>query len=158
MKKKTAQNETDELRLGWQRTHADFENYKRRVEAEKLNWNARAKAEVIEKILPLLDNLSLAAAHAPRKSDAQNWIDGVVLVEKQIEAALLEIGVSKIAPKPKDKFGHREHEALVSEQLTGFDEGSITKLISPGYKIGSSVIKPAKVAVAGEKNADQKSA
>lgn len=154
MIKKSAKSEVEQLRAGWQRTQADFENYRKRIEQEKNSWSNRARLEIFEKLLPLLDNLDLAVKHKPRESSSQEWIDGVVLTVNQIDQVICDLGVEKINPSSKEAFDPRYHEAIAQEVLTGHKEGSITRVQMPGYKIGETVLRPARVIVAkGAQNA-----
>ena len=76
MKKKsqpTTQPASDYQQL-WQRTMADFENYKRRTDSDKKNWTDQAKIEMLSKILPLLDNLTLMAEHTPEDLKDNSWV------------------------------------------------------------------------------------
>jgi len=148
MKKEQTKKQLEELKLGWQRTQADFENYKKRVESEKIGWRDDAKIEVIENLLPVLDNLSLAVKHAPASDKNTQWLQGLLLILKQIDEKLFELGVEKISPQVSDKFDHNLHEAVECLPSDNCKSGTISQLKSEGYKIGPCVIRPAKVTVA----------
>lgn len=146
---KAKQNqEIEEVRRGWQRTQADFENYRRRAENEKADWIKEAKIDVLVKILPTLDNLSRALNHAPKKSDATQWIDGLKIIVKQIPEHLAELSIEKILPNVGDELDPYSHEAIATEITKGIKDGCITRVELEGYKIGETVIRPAKVIVA----------
>lgn len=145
--KKNQRQEITDLKLGWQRTQADFENYKKRVEQDKASWSREAKLEVLEKILPILDNLNLAAAHAPHELKENQWVQGINHIAKQIENSFIELGIAKITPNVGDKFDHTIHEAVSTEQSEKYPEDSILAIKSAGYKVEGILIRPAKVIV-----------
>ena len=152
MKKKTkpSEDKTEDYKMLWQRTLADFDNYKKRTEADKKNWTDQAKIEMLGKILPLLDNLTLMANHTPDELKENSWVKGVDIVVGQIESTLLEEGISQIKPNENDKFDPTFHEA-VSMIPSDFDEGNIVKINKPGYKIGEKVIRTSQVIVSSGK-------
>ena len=149
MDKKNPKAIIAELRSGWQRTQADFENYKNKIEQDKKSWAEHGKIEILEQLLPILDNIRLAVAHSPEKSDAEGWINGVKHITSQIDATMQELGIEKIEPEPKSHFDPALHESLGTGDGAGFEEGSIIKVERPGYKINSRIIRPARVFIAG---------
>lgn len=150
MKKNQGQEILD-LKAGWQRTQADFENYKKRVEQDKASWSREAKLEVLEKILPILDNLHLATIHTPNELKENQWVQGINHIAKQIENSFIELGIEKIAPNAGEKFDHTIHEAVSTEQSKKFPEDSILETKSAGYKVEGILIRPAKVVVSSKK-------
>lgn len=151
MDKKNQKTIIAELKSGWQRTQADFENYKNKIEQDKKSWAEHGKIEIFERLLPILDNIRLAVAHSPEKSDAEGWINGVKHIASQIDATMQELGIEKIEPEPKSHFNPALHESLGTEDGAGFEEGSIIKVERPGYKINSRIIRPARVFIAAGK-------
>lgn len=147
---KNTKQEIANLKAGWQRTQADFENYKKRVEQDKANWSREAKLEVLEKILPILDNLHLAAIHTPNELKENQWVQGINHIAKQIESNFTELGVEKITPNVGDKFDHTIHEAVSTEQSEKYPEDSILEIKSAGYKVEGILIRPAKVVVSSK--------
>jgi len=135
------------LQAGWQRTQADFENYKKRVEQDRANWSREAKIEVLDKILPILDNLHLASAHTPNELKENQWVQGINHIAKQIENNFDELGIEKIVPDPGNKFDHTIHEAVSTEQSKKYPEDSILETKYAGYKVEGILIRPAKVIV-----------
>jgi molecular chaperone GrpE len=154
MDKKNQKETIAELKLGWQRTQADFENYKNKVEQDKTSWAERGKIEMLERLLPILDNITLALAHAPKESDAEQWIGGIRHIVSQIDATLQELQIEKIEPQSKSHFDPAIHESLGHEILTGCEEGSITRVERLGYKIGSTLIRPAQVYLCAKQQKD----
>jgi len=144
---KNLKSQIEELRLGWQRTQADFENYKKRTEEDKANWSRSTKVEVLEKILPILDNLTLAATHTPEELKDNSWALGINHISKQIEDSFGELGIEKVSPKPSDKFDHTIHEAVSVQESKIIPEDSIIKTEMDGFKIEGVLTRPAKVVV-----------
>jgi len=137
-----------ELKAGWQRTAADFENYKKRVEREKEGWTNQAKIEVFHELLPILDNLSLAAGAAGDEKKLNQWEQGIMLIAKEVDEKLAALGIVKISPKVGELFDHNLHEAVAAVDLTAHESATITKVEKNGYRMGEVVIRPAKVIVA----------
>lgn len=141
------QKKLAELKAGWQRTAADFENYKKRVEREREGWKNEAKIEVFHELLPILDNLSLAAAHAGEEKKLNQWERGIMLIAKEVDEKLVSLGITKISPKVGEPFDHNFHEAVAAIDLTAHESGTITKVEKNGYRMDDVVIRPAKVIV-----------
>ncbi|OQA52697.1 MAG: heat shock protein GrpE [candidate division WS2 bacterium ADurb.Bin280] len=146
-KKDSKQKQIEDLKAGWQRTQADFENYKKRVEQEKALWRDQARSETFAQLLPLLDNISLATNHLPEKISSEPWVQGIVHIGRQIDQQLGELGITKIQAKAKDAFDHNIHEAIETRQDKSYNDGEIIEIISDGYLNGQKVIRPARVIV-----------
>ena len=149
MKEKKLDEQIKELHSGWQRCQADFENYKKRTEQEKAIWVDHIRIEVFNDLLPILENLDLAVLHAPKKSKDQQWIEGIIYITRQIDTKLLELGIEKIIPKAGEIFDPNIHEAVLSKKNPKFKHGQIIKTQNTGYRLGETIIRPAKVVVAG---------
>ncbi len=147
MKEKQTKKQIEELKAGWQRCQADFDNFKKRTEQEKAIWVNQARIEVFNDLLPILENLDLAVLHAPKESKDAQWIEGIVHITRQIDAKLTELGISKIQPQPGEVFDHNLHEALSTEKNPKIKSGHIIRTQRTGYKMGDTVILPAKVVV-----------
>ncbi len=146
MEKKSDKKLISDLKAGWQRTQADFDNYKRRCDADKANWTNQAKIKVFEQILPVLDNLVLASEHAPQKPN--EWEIGILHIAKQIEQTIFELGIKKISPKVGENFDINYHEAVATIEDKKAAPNSIVKVQSHGYILGDKLIRAAKVVVA----------
>jgi len=143
--KKSSQKQIRELKLGWQRCLADFENYRKRTEEDKKNWQEAAKTEMMLELLPILDNFELALGHL---SDAQKndpAIAGIFHIQKQLIDVMANLGIEKIAAVAGDQFDPNLHEAVDSHEGKGGD--TIHQIHRHGYKIGPKVLRPVKVTV-----------
>lgn len=126
------------------RTAAEFDNYKKRTEREKLGVGEYAKADVIKKLLPVLDNIERAAGLDTASSD---YIKGIELIVKQFTSLADNIGIVPLA-KAGDEFNPSFHDAVMHIDDEAFGENIIAEVLQQGYKIGETVIRPAMVKVA----------
>jgi len=141
-----------ELTSGWQRTQADFENYRKRMESLKIDWISSANTDLILKILPIMDNFRLANLHTPENLKNDAWTEGIRQIEKQLENIFIQEGLTKIPTKPGDVFDHNFHEAISYEPNDKFRENQIIQVIEEGYKFNDKVLRPVKVRVSKGKN------
>lgn len=137
-----------ELTCGWQRTQADFENFRRKTDEEKIRISRYASAKVIEEILPVLDNFDRALMHKPKDLEKNEYITGLEYIKIQLEQVLKSYGLRKLGAKAKDTFDPKMHEAIESVSKEGFKTDEITEVIEDGYFIDDALIRPAKVKVA----------
>ncbi|MGH2628430.1 MAG: nucleotide exchange factor GrpE [Anaerolineales bacterium] len=137
----------DEYLDGWQRSRAEFANYKNRVKREEQEAHAQAAAAVLARALPLLDDLERALKDRPRQREAAVWADGIELIYRKWKAILESLGVEPI-PAEGLKFDPTLHEALSHEDSPDHEEGEVIQVIVQGYRIGDRVLRPALVRVA----------
>jgi molecular chaperone GrpE len=145
-KNKELETKITELTAGWQRTQADFVNFKNQVAKDRVDMIERANTDLIYELLPVLDNFSLAARHTPKELEGDNWAQGISQIEKQFENILKENGVERIE-SINAKFDPNLHEAI-EEIESGKPHGTIVEETLPGYKLNDSTLRPAKVKVA----------
>jgi len=136
-----------ELESGWRRTQADFENYRKRTEYLKKQWIEEANLELIVKILPVVDNFERANQYIPDNLKGHDWIKGIGLIEKHLSDILVQIGLQKIAVGAGDEFDPNIHEAVSCEENNQTKSDHIIEVVETGYKLGSQIIRPAKVRV-----------
>ena len=135
----------NELTLGWQRTQADFVNFKTKAAEDKINFYKNANADLIYELLPVLDNFQRAAQHTPKELENDNWAIGIKQIEKQFENILTENGLEKIESLGQE-FDHNFHEAI--EHIPSIKpENEIVEEVLSGYKFNGEVLRPAKVKV-----------
>lgn len=134
-----------ELTLGWQRTQADFVNYKKQVDLDRQKLIKGANASVLEAILPVLDNFQLAAKHVPAELEGNNWTVGIKQIEKQLESILASEGLSKIETVGIH-FNPHLHEAIDHVE-SDRPEGEIVEEIAAGYLLNGETLRPAKVKI-----------
>ena len=136
---KKAIEEKQEYLEGWQRARADFVNYKREEAGREAEREARAKAELVETLLPALDSFEMALKHAQTKE--------MNLVHKQLLDALRKLGVDYFGKKG-DTFDPRRYEALRQIDTAVLEEDHTVESVErSGYSIGDKIIRPAQVTI-----------
>ncbi len=136
---------------GWKRTAADFENYKRRKEAENKELVEFAKEVTVTRLLPILDSLEQALKHMPEAGAKgfadkyQNWQTGVNGIVLQLDKTLGELGVKKIEAVGK-KFDPNFHEA-VREVESEAPDGMVVDELQTGFELNGKVIRPSQVVI-----------
>jgi molecular chaperone GrpE len=129
-----------------QRLQADFNNYRRRANQEKLQAASRGKEDVLRALIPVLANLHLALQHA--QEDANAVRQGVQMIWQQFEGFLRDQGVERIATVGQP-FDPAKHEALSTAPATADTPGNtIVAEINPGYVFDDRLLRPAQVVVA----------
>ena len=127
------------------RLAADFDNYKKRVAREREEYVALANARLLAELLPVLDDLERALAAAEEHEEVQ-LEEGVRLVHRSLAALLERHGVEPI--ETEGKFDPHIHEALLSQPSEEAESGSVLDVVQKGYRLGDSVVRPARVIVA----------
>jgi molecular chaperone GrpE len=128
------------------RTQADFDNYRKRAAKDAAAAGARAKSGLVRELLPVVDNLERALASA---SDSDEAIaQGVRLVHADLVGVLERNGIESQAPEG-ERFDPTEHEAVSVRSEEGAEAGIILDVVEKGYKLGDTVIRPARVVVSG---------
>ena len=145
---KELEKKISELESGWKRSQADFENFKKKTEAEKSSWINIARSEALLELLPILDNIYLAISSTPEKLINDSWVTGFSHIIKQVEEKLTELGISRINPLPGQDFDPRYHEAISTIADKSIESGKIIKTERCGYQIEEQVLRPARVIVA----------
>jgi molecular chaperone GrpE len=125
-----------------QRARADFENYKKRAAREGQDALLRGKTEVGKAVLPALDALDRALG-----AEGDGLAEGVALVHKELVSALAAAGIEAIDPTGV-AFDPNLHEALSSRPpQDGEDSGVVVETVQRGYRLGDTLIRPARVVV-----------
>lgn len=132
---------------GWQRSRAEFANYKKRVQKENLDIRQIARGEVIKIYLDVLDDLERALQDQPEDSGAQDWVEGIELIYQKLKARLEAEGIRPMNALGKE-FDPHVHEALMKEETDDYPSGTIIEVMQEGYWIGDRVLRPALVRVA----------
>ena len=141
---KKCQTELDDTTDRLKRIMAEFENYKKRSSKERENLYGSIIADIVEKMLPVLDNLEKAVE---AKTKDSNYKAGVELVLKQYQDVLTSFGVKKIETVGQT-FDPEIHEAVSSVQDDKYGEKEIVQEFRTGYMVGNKVIRHAMVVVA----------
>ncbi len=127
----------------WQRSAADYANYKRRMDGERAEVGRLANAALVINLLPLMDDIERALRNVDVKLAGLTWIDGIWLIYRKFEAVLQNAGVTEIEADSQT-FDPNVHESI--SEAEG-EEGKVISVVQKGYKLGDRVIRPAMVIV-----------
>jgi molecular chaperone GrpE len=142
---KTAAQRDEYLALA-QRTQADFENYRKRVARDATAAQERGVTGLARELLPALDNLDRALAAADQDDPL---LQGVRLVRAELVGALTRAGIESFSPDGEE-FDPSLHEAVATaaQGADGAPSGTVVEVYQSGYRLGASIIRPARVVVA----------
>ena len=143
-----AKAQADEYLSALQRERAEFLNFKRRTEEERLRALGLAADDLIRKVLAVADDFDRAIDARPESIANDPWFEGLSAIDRKLRQLLESEGVTVIDARPGMPFDPRDHEAIVTVPGTGRPEGEIVELVRRGYRLRDRVIRPALVAVA----------
>lgn len=126
------------------RTAAEFDNFKRRTEKEKLAAAEFTSANLLKKLLPVFDNVDRANA---ADKDSADYAKGVEMIVKMLTDAVKDLGLIELGAVG-ETFDPQFHEAVMHVEDENLGENVISNVLQKGYKIGDTVIRPAMVQVA----------
>jgi molecular chaperone GrpE len=127
----------------WQRSAADFQNYKRRVEQEREEIARLSNAAMIINLLPLMDDLERALDSVDTRLAGMTWLDGLRLIHRKFQALLEMNAVTEIEADGQD-FDPNVHEAVT---FGPGEENKVIAVVQKGYRLGGRVLRPAMVVV-----------
>lgn len=144
------QAERDEYLDALRRVQADFENYRKRIQKQQAEHAERAAESLVKELLPVLDTIDLALAHAAGTGDVEGTDQAAGLAH--VAASLVEVltrqGLERIDPQGH-AFDPTEHEAVVHEPEGGGGQTEVTEVMRAGYRWKGRVVRPAMVKVKG---------
>jgi molecular chaperone GrpE len=145
-----SQQAATDYKADLQRMAADFANYRKRNEAERADFAKFAKADLITRLLDVLDGYDRALASVPEDLRSQPWVEGMWLVERKLRQILEAEGLEPIDSlgKPFDPYVHEAVAHVESDQ----PEGTVIEEHQKAYRLHDRVIRPALVSVAKAKN------
>jgi molecular chaperone GrpE len=130
-----------------QRLKAEFENYRKRVRRDNEAVVGRARARVIESLLPVVDNLQRALEAAARHEEGQ-VLEGIEVVTGQLRSVLAGHGLEEVPAVAGSPFDPTVHEAVVAQEHDDYPEGAIIAVLEPGYLLHGRLLRPSRVIVA----------
>jgi len=136
----------EEHLYNWQRSAADFANFKRRTDEERALAGQFSTALLISKLLAVLDDFDRALESVPAEAD-DPWIDGVKLVERKLRGVLESEGVTPIEAVGLP-FDPNLHEAVAHEDTADYPDNDVIGEVQRGYRLHDRVIRPSLVRVA----------
>ena len=129
-----------------QRTQADFENFRKRAARDAALAQDRGVAKLAKELLPAIDNLE-RALKAMGEEHSQ-YAAGIKLVHTDLLSGLQRVGVEPFSPAG-EPFDPQFHEAVVHQPVEGVESGMVAEVFQQGFRLGDSVLRPARVLVAG---------
>lgn len=136
-----------ELTQDLQRTRADFENYRKRVDQEVEQAKESGRMQSVMKLLPLIDTIERGVSHLPDDLKGNAWAEGIVSMSKNLLRLMAELNIEKIIIKPGEtEFSTDFHEAISMEDEGG-DKEIISEELQAGYLMNGQVLRHAMVRV-----------
>ncbi len=123
-----------------QRLQAEYQNYRRRVERDRVTVKEIAAANLLSELLPVLDDVGRAREHG-------ELVGGFKSVAESLETVVAKLGLQQFG-KEGEPFDPTIHEALMHSYAPDVTETTCVAILQPGYRIGERTIRPARVAVA----------
>ncbi|MEV7240576.1 MULTISPECIES: nucleotide exchange factor GrpE [unclassified Streptomyces] len=130
----------NERTLDLQRLQAEYQNYRRRVERDRVAVREIAVANLLTELLPVLDDIGRAREHG-------ELVGGFKSVAESLETVAAKMGLQQFG-KEGEPFDPTIHEALMHSYAPDVTETTCVAILQPGYRIGERTIRPARVAVA----------
>jgi len=127
----------------WQRTAADFANYRRRVEQERAQQRLAANEQLLREIVPVLDDLQRGLSALPPDQQESKLAEGMRWVEQKFLTTLKKHGVTPIESLGQS-FDPSVHEAVEADPAGG---DTVVAVYAPGYRLGDGILRPAMVKV-----------
>jgi molecular chaperone GrpE len=123
-----------------QRLQAEYANYRKRVERDRLAVREQALANVLHELLPVLDDIGRAREHGELSGPFKS-------VGDSLDSIVTKLGLTAFGENG-DPFDPTQHEALMHEYSDKVSEPTCVRILQPGYRVGDRIIRPARVAVA----------
>jgi len=130
-----------EITADLQRVHAEYANYRKRVERDREVMQEMAVGATIAELLPIVDDIERAREHGELEGAFRS-------VGEALEATLAKLGLERFG-ESGEEFDPTVHEALTSEENDAVSVPTVTTVYQPGYRYAGRILRPARVAVAG---------
>jgi molecular chaperone GrpE len=131
---------------GWQRARAEFANFKKRTERERIQTRQNITGDIAKQYLAVVDDLERALKERPQDGDA-TFAEGIELIYRKL-TTVLEIQGVKPMQAEGEIFDPTLHEAIAQSESDEHESGQIIEVVQCGYLIGDRVLRPAMVRVA----------
>jgi len=129
------------------RVRADAENYRKRMTREKEQHCKFAAQEIMEDLMPVIDNLELAVGHGRKVEVCSDLVQGVDMTIQIFLDTLKKHGLEPIECAEGEAFDPNWHEALAEEERQDLEAGKVCQIVQTGYRYKDRVLRPAKVMV-----------
>ena len=141
-----AEQAAAEMKSRYLRSVADMENYRKRMAREKQDIIRSAAANVIEALLPVLDNMKLGLQAAENHPEAKDVTVGFKMVDDQLKRALSEQGLEELLPDG-EAFDPNLHECIAHQPSAEVAEDMVIQTVRAGYRLNERLIRAANVIV-----------
>ena len=141
----TAQAEVERLQEQLLRTQAELINFRKRVQKERVELATMAQAELLERLVPVLDDLERAVDSDAE--DIRTYQAGMEIILRTVQSVLEKIGVERLEPVG-EPFDPQFHEAIARAETDEVPEGHVLEVYQPGYRLRERLVRPATVVVA----------
>ena len=142
-----ATREREQYKNMAQRSQADLVNYRRRAAEELADAKERANSQLLLRMLSVADDLSRALDHVAEDSVASGWLEGLLLVQRNLQSVLEAEGLTKIETAIGQPFDATEHEAVFFEPGSEREEDTVVQVVRVGYRLRDHVLRAAQVSV-----------
>jgi len=143
-KMEVLKSEVDSYNEKFMRVAADFDNFRKRIERDRLQQSLRIKGEVVSKFLEVIDTID--KANESEYPDLESSIQGLSGIQKLVSSFMGSMNIEKFDPEG-EQFDFRFHEALTTVEKEGVEPNTIVDVVQSGYKLEGEVLRPAKVVV-----------
>ena len=132
------------------RSQADFANFQRRSIETEARARTGGLVQLTRSLMPVLDHFDLALAQDLSKVTVEQMAKSIEMTRAELQKALEQNGISRIEPAVGAPFDPMQHDAVMKQPVEGVAPGCVSMRFQTGWKLGESVLRPAKVAVAPE--------
>ncbi|WP_026496059.1 nucleotide exchange factor GrpE [Butyrivibrio sp. WCD3002] len=146
-KKNPFKEKFEEMQDKYMRQLAEFENFRKRTDKEKAQMFDQGASNVLEKILPVIDNFERGLAAVPEEEKGSAFADGMNMIYKQLMKQIEDLGVTPIEAVGKE-FDPNFHNAVMQVDSEEVEEGFVAQELQKGYMFHDTVLRHSMVAVA----------
>jgi len=141
-------NQVGQLKSSFARISADFENYKKRISKDQINWRHNNQSEIFLELLLTIDSFDQAfyKYESGKNPELDAWLEGFKMIHKNFYSFLDKFNIKII--DSNIPFDPEYHEALSQVESDKHDSGEIVEVLQKGFILGDRVLRPAKVSVA----------
>ncbi len=140
------EKQSEDYRDKWLRAAADYKNFKRRADQERVDLIRGASAGLLLKLLPVVDDIERALDSVPDEIAASTWFEGVRLIAQKLQTVLESEGVTPISALGTE-FDPNQHEAVIYEDAGDGADAKVVAELQKGYKLRDRVLRPTMVKV-----------
>ena len=141
-------SERDEAVAARQRALADFANYQRRSVENEARARTAGLVSLARALMPVLDQFDLALAQDVSRLSVEQMAKSIEMMRAELQKVLEQHGIARIDPTPGSTFDPNQHDAVMRQAAAGVEPGAVSMRFQTGWRLGESVLRPAKVAVA----------